>query len=290
MSVRTPLPLVTAALFAMACQKAEQPKGASEAVPSQSTPSSPAPAAHEVTVIAKDFAFDAPATVPAGVTTFRLDNQGKAIHHVQILKFEQGKTLNDFLAALKKGGPPPAWAVEVGGPNAPAPGGSSVATVPLEQGSYAFVCFVDVPDHVPHIMKGMSRPFTVTADSAAPAAEPASDVTVTLADYGFTFSKPLTAGTHTIKVDNKGAQPHEIEIIQLDSGKTMDDLIKWAANYQGAPPGRPVGGMTGIAPGRHGYFTVDLPAGNYGVICFYPDMKDGKPHFMHGMKQQITIS
>jgi hypothetical protein len=243
-----------------------------------------------ITVTAKDFAFEAPSEVPAGVTTLHLVNRGKELHHLQILKFEQGKTLNDFMTALNKGGPTPTWAVEVGGPNAPAPGGEFSATLPLEAGNYAFVCFVDTPDHMPHIMKGMSHPFTVTPATNTAATEPTADVTVTLADYNFALSQPLTVGKHTIRVENTSVQPHEIEIVQLDSGKTVDDVLKWAATYKGAPPARPLGGMTGIAKGRHGFFTVDLQPGNYGLICFYPDMKDGKPHFMHGMKKQITIS
>ncbi|HXC25285.1 MAG TPA: hypothetical protein VNU46_05165, partial [Gemmatimonadaceae bacterium] len=213
------------------------------------------------------------------------------LHHLSVLKFEQGKTLADFMAAMKGGGPLPAWVIEIGGPNAPVPnGGESNATVTLDPGNYAFACFVDTPDHVPHLMKGMVNAFTVTPVTTAAAAEPVADVTVTLSDYSFALSKPLTKGTHTIRVENTAMQTHEIEIVQLSPGKTIGDLTKWAANYQGPPPARPVGGLSGIGHGRHGFFTVDLPPGEYGLICFYPDMKDGKPHFMHGMQQQITIS
>lgn len=37
------------------------------------------------------------------------------------------------------------------------------------------------------------------------------------------------------------------------------------------------------------YFTVNLKRRQYGLICFFPDAKDGKPHFMHGMTREITI-
>jgi len=243
-----------------------------------------------VTITAKEYAFDAPSQVPAGVTTIHLVNQGQQLHHVQILKFEQGKTLADFQAAMKAGGPFPAWAVMVGGPNAPAPhGGESNATLNLAPGQYAFACFVDIPDHMPHIMKGMVQPFTVTPATGAPAAEPTADVSVTLSDYNFALSKPLTAGSHTIRVENTADQPHEIELVQLDSGKTADDVLKWIADPKGPPPGRPLGGIAGLSKGTHGYFTADLVKGNYALLCFLPDMKDGKPHFMHGMKQEFTI-
>jgi hypothetical protein len=30
--------------------------------------------------------------------------------------------------------------------------------------------------------------------------------------------------------------------------------------------------------------------GNYVLICFEPDAKDGMPHFVHGMLQAFTVS
>jgi hypothetical protein len=35
---------------------------------------------------------------------------------------------------------------------------------------------------------------------------------------------------------------------------------------------------------------VDLPAGDYALVCFIPDDKDGKPHFVHGMAKQTKVS
>jgi hypothetical protein len=34
---------------------------------------------------------------------------------------------------------------------------------------------------------------------------------------------------------------------------------------------------------------VDLASGNYGLICFVPDAKDGKPHLAHGMMQDFKV-
>lgn len=297
-SVRFLFPAAALAALATACAKSDQGHPAADSTATAAgAPAAPAPAAaanastgNTVTVTARDFAFEAPPQILAGVTTFHLVNRGQQIHHVQILKFEQGKTLGDFMNALKQRGPFPAWVVEVGGPNAPAPGGESNATVTLDPGNYALVCFVDVPDHVPHVMKGMSHPFTVTPSTTATTAEPTADVTMTLSDYTFTLSTPLTAGTHTIRVENTAGQPHEVELVQLPPGKTITDLAKWAETYRGMPPARPIGGIAGLASGKHAFFTVNLTPGDYGLICFYPDAKDGKPHFMHGMTQQIKVS
>ena len=245
-----------------------------------------------VNVTAKDFAFDAPDSIPAGVTTFRLTNQGPNIHHLQLLKFEEGKTLADFQAAMKVPGPPPKWVVAAGGPTPPPTGETATATLAIEPGNYAMVCFVDTPDHVPHIMKGMARALTVTAPApnAATAPELNADVTMTLADYSFTASTPLTAGKHIIRVDNSATQPHEIAIFQLAPGKTLGDIAAWGKDFKGELPGKFVGGMAAIDPKRHGFVEVDLPAGDYALLCFVPDAKDGKPHLMHGMAQQIKVS
>jgi hypothetical protein len=179
----------------------------------------------------------------------------------------------------------------VGGPNAPDPGSQSSATVDLQPGSYLVACFVDQPGGVPHIMKGMAKPLTVVASTTPAAAAPAADVKVDMKDYGYTFSTPLTAGHHTLSVTNSGTQAHEFELVKLDSGKTAQQLIGWIAKPSGPPPGHAIGGVTGLAPGQAAVsFSADLTPGNYAVICFLPDVNDGKPHFMHGMIHTLTIS
>jgi len=243
-----------------------------------------------VTVRASEYAFTAPKSVPAGTITFRMVNDGKMLHHVSLVRLLHGKTLNDYIAAMKKPGPPPAWSVEVGGPNATVPGQTSDATLTLEPGNYALICFVPSPgDPAPHLMKGMASALTVTPSSAA-AAEPAADVNVHLSDYKFALSKPLSAGHHVIKVTNDAAQPHEIVFVKLPPGKTAAGLAQWVeAGMQGPPPGMALGGVTGIAKGRSNTFAVNLTPGTYGMICFLPDAKDGKPHSAHGMTTQFEV-
>jgi hypothetical protein len=245
-----------------------------------------------VTVIARDFAFAAPDTIPAGVTTIRLVSEGPNLHHAQLIRLDQGKTFADFSAALraaKPTDPPPAWAIPVGGPNPPAPGEEASTTQMLEPGNYALVCFVDTPDKVPHVMKGMSRALVVVP-STATTAEPTPTATMQLVDYGFNTTPPLTAGKQTIRVENAAQQPHEVFVARLDSGKTTQDLLKWLDKMEGAPPAKPLGGVAFIAPGSHVFLPLDLAPGDYALICFVPDAKDGKPHFMHGMATQIKVS
>jgi uncharacterized cupredoxin-like copper-binding protein len=252
-----------------------------------------------VTVHAREFAFIAPASIAAGTTTFRLVNDGKEVHQISILQLAKGKTLADYAAAMKANKPAP-WAVGVGGPNAAAPGQTIDATLTLDAGNYILVCWVPSPGApVPHMAKGMIQPLTVTARSGvtqagAPTAylpESAPDVHLELFDYGFRLSKPLTAGKHTIHVMNIGTQEHEAALMKLAPGKTMKDADAWfESGMKGPSPIEAAPGMAGLGKGRTGSFTTNLTPGRYGLICYIPDAKDGKPHVMHGMVQEITVA
>jgi uncharacterized cupredoxin-like copper-binding protein len=178
---------------------------------------------------------------------------------------------------------------EVGGPNAAAPGVESNATVMLEPGNYALICFVDIGGP-PHFMKGMLKGLRVVSATGPVAAKPAPDVTVTLVDYNFKLSAPVRAGMRTIRVQNSGAQHHEVELVQLAPGVSATTFMKWIEKMEGPPPGKALGGVSGLESGMSAYFTADFSPGNYALICFLPDSKDGKPHFAHGMVQQITVN
>jgi len=249
-----------------------------------------------VTITATDYTFGMPDTIPAGLTTFRLVNQGKELHHASLVRLGNGKTLTDFQAALaaamKNHTPPPAWMGFVGGPNALTPGDTATATQTLEPGSYLFVCWIPSADGTPHVMKGMLHPVVVSAATTPAAAEPATDLTITLTDYDFQLSQPLTAGTHVVRLENAGAQAHEIAITALSPGKTLQDFIAWEQGGEKGPlpTGRWLGGVSTLDAGGHAQFSATFAPGSYLLLCFWPDAKDGKPHIMHGMAKQITVS
>lgn len=271
--------------------KTDRPSPGNET--SMSTPAESSKAAPAtVTVTAKDYGYDAPAAVPAGAVTMRLENGGKELHQAQLIKLEDGKTVADLQKALKNPGPPPSWIKFVGGPNGIAPGAQANATSVLAPGSYAYICFIPSPDGVIHAGKGMVQPFEVTAGSAPATTQlPRGDVTIKLTDYAFDLSQPLTPGRRTIVVENAGPQAHEVVLLKLAPGKKAEDFGKWAeTGMKGPPPAEPLGGVSILDKGGRGTFTADLTPGDYGLICFVPDAKDGKLHLAHGMMRNITVS
>lgn len=286
------LPLVLAT--SAAAQAAHGAHGSHDAHAAKAKPVS-GTATKTFTIVAKDYAYEAPESVEAGLTEIRLRNAGPELHHVQLIRLEQGKTFADLAAAMQSHGPPPAWAKDVGGPNTPVPGGESVAVVDLAPGNYAIVCFIPSPaDGKPHVAKGMAKALTVVAGpasarTASNAEAKAPAITMTLQDYGFLTSQPITAGTHTIRVKNLAAQSHEVFFAKLAPGKTPMDLVQWIEKPQGPPPAMPLGGTTGIAKDGWNDVTVTFEPGEYALLCFIPDAKDGKPHVAHGMMRQISV-
>jgi hypothetical protein len=278
-----------------ACSVKEAPSTTDTgAAAAATTESAPQTAANVVHIVAKDFSFDSPATIPAGLTTLHLMNQGKEVHQAELIKLTEGKTYQDFMAAvraMKPNTPPPSWVVFDGGPNGAAPAGTAESTQTIEAGNYVLVCFIPSSDGQPHIMKGMSRGLVVTPSNAPPAAEPTPTTTMTLSDYKFDLSSPLKSGQNVVRVDNAADQPHEVVIFKLAPGKTMKDFEAWLpVSDKQPPPAIPYGGVVGLSKGRHAFFTANLEPGDYVLICFLEDAKDFKPHFTHGMVQAFKIT
>jgi hypothetical protein len=279
------------AALAAACgkEKAAPPQDARPGAADSSAPTAAA-APQVAAYTATDYAFDGPSETPAGPTRFTLTNRGKEPHHLVVIRIEEGRTFDSLLAALKHPDKPPRWAHPIGGPNGVSPALEANAEITLTPGNYAIVCFVPSTDGVPHLAKGMVRPLTVTP-SERQAAASSPDLTMDLVDYDFKLSAPLTAGTRTVRVANKASQLHEVVVVRLEPGKTMKDMFAWEmSGRKGAAPGRYVGGMSPIAPGDTADFTMPFETGQYALICFVSDAKDGKLHAMHGMLKTLTVS
>jgi hypothetical protein len=250
------------------------------------------PGPNVITITATDYAFSAPDTIPAGLTTFRMPNHGREPHQA-VIAGANGRSFEEIQAAMLKEGPVPKWLTFPAGPGVVIGGDSSNATATIAPGNYLIMCFIPSPDGKLHVQKGMVRRLVVipALPGRAAAAEPKADLTVTLSDYGFALSAPLTAGTHTLRVENAGPQLHELTFERLAPGRALSDWRRWlAAGMRGEPVTTPAGGFMGPDRGKVGWVTVTLAPGNYLLNCYVPDRKDGKPHFMYGMVQEIAVN
>ena len=247
----------------------------------------------DVTIIGRDYAFDMPSTVPAGLAHVTFINQGKEEHEAQFFLLKPGVTEAQLLNVLKAQGPPsgPLPATTAGGANTVGPGQRQEVYLTLQPGTYEVVCFTSGADNVPHIAKGMYKSFTVTGTAGA-ATPPTADGTVTLKDFAFGLpdviqqAKPLT-----LQVVNNGPAEHEMALFKLLPGKTLQDALTFvqSENPSGPPPGDAAGGLAAIAPGANGWVVMNLAPGTYFVACFVPD-EQGKPHVADGMYASFTVA
>jgi uncharacterized cupredoxin-like copper-binding protein len=251
----------------------------------------PSGKASAVIFVAHDYGFTGPDRIPAGVTTMQVVNKGQDLHHIQLLKLQQGKTAEDFHAAMAADpSRTPAWVKFVGGPNAVIPGRDSVATMNLTEGDYLLICLIPDKQGVPHVALGMHKPLSVRGVKATLVSEPKAGLAITTADFRFAQSEPIAAGLQTIQVTNRGSMPHEVVVVKLNPGVSAKDFgVAVESGASGPPPGMPIGGIVGLDSGEHGFFTARFEPGNYGLICFFPDPVSGKPHYMHGMTADFIV-
>jgi len=75
-------------------------------------------------------------------------------------------------------------------------------------------------------------------------------------------------------------------MFRLQPGKKGEDIANWLkTGMQGAP----VTGISAEAPNHENILLLDVKPGNYALLCFMPDAKDGKMHTAHGMIYNFKV-
>lgn len=113
--------------------------------------------------------------------------------------------------------------------------------------------------------------------------------TVTAVDYSFRIDGSLPSGPSELVLENDGEEPHEMLLMQLDEGKTVDDVL--AAVEAEEPPQWVT--MVGAAFARPGQtsdpLAAQLGSGTYVLACFV-ETKEGVPHAALGMLEEIQVA
>lgn len=276
-----------------ACEAGDRPEQAGEA----DTAAAAVPPVVDITAV--DYAFQAPAELPSGWTTIRMENAGAEEHFLSLWKLPDGRTLDDYTSevvpafgeaytALEEGASReeaggilgraiPAWYAEVvpmGGPGFLSPGRTGETTVRLEPGTYVMECYVKTPDGRFHGELGMIQQLTVTADSTG-AAEPSGGVEVVLSNAGIAGPANLTVGEHTVAV-RFSEQPeaglgNDVHLVRLEEDTDLEALAAWMdwMELEGLRAPAPVeflGGTQERPAGKSAYFRVEVEAGPYAWV------------------------
>jgi hypothetical protein len=244
-----------------------------------------------VDVAASEYAFRAPDTIPAGLTTFRLRQEGRVkaaahlplagreslathngdatdgLHMLWVVRLDSGRTMADFYAAARADSSAP-WARLLGGPGFAFPPRTTNATMSLEPGSYVLVCYVGSAREDRnryHVLKGMFRSLTVVPSSAPAAGMPEPDVTVTMGPGSeVTFSTPIPrAGVWRILVLNRNSRRGPFAIRRVLAGHTAAEAQSWRRADGRPPVAEPWGGFATVGSGDSLLTTIDMIPGAY---------------------------
>jgi len=129
----------------------------------------------------------------------------------------------------------------------------------------------------------MMKAVTVTEGTSGDLPKAVSSVTAV--DFGFDSVPDLKAGTSVVRLDNRGKQIHELLLVGIPKGKSIDDLVSWAATEAGPPPVSVLQGVA-VKAGENGTGEYTLEKGStYAFVCIIPDfLGDMKPHITKGMR------
>ncbi len=270
-------PLATSALAALLVFGARIAPGVPPAARAE-------PAAAPIGVVIGDSSITLPASVAPGVETFTISNSGSQPHGASLLRLNDGVDLAQLLQAA--GGDDPAGidalATASGGVQQIAPGESHTLVLDLAPGNYV------IADQE-HAAEGVVAQFTA-AGAPTGAAPPAADVQVDAHEFQFDAPQTVAAGATTIGMTDTGQQQHEMVLIRIEDGHTIDDLETAIADPSGEPPDwvtlQP--SLAAVAPGQSATFSVSLTPGSYAMLCFIGDPQSGQPHAALGMVTTFT--
>ena len=234
----------------------------------------------EIVVEATETGLNVPGETPSGIVAFVMGDVPGALP----ARLNEGVTMDQLNEALAQPDPFAALGLLT------LLGGASNTTdgrviVDLKPGEHVILNF-------PENAAPAVYPFTAGDPSGATA--PAADVTVDLVDFNFALQPEISSGPQVWQINNKGQQWHEMAIVKLNEGASVDDVLTMLQSGEESaepPPFEQVAFWSPNSPGETGYVTWDLPAGEYTVLCFLPDIAgDMTANAAHGMVATLTVT
>jgi uncharacterized cupredoxin-like copper-binding protein len=116
-------------------------------------------------------------------------------------------------------------------------------------------------------------------------------VSIGAADFSFALPDIIAGGLTRLELTNSGKEAHHAQFARLNDGVTLQQFL--AALPQGPPAIFPLiafqGGAAPLEAGGKAEAVVDLPTGQYVLLCFIPS-PDGVPHLAKGMVKPLTVT
>jgi hypothetical protein len=130
--------------------------------------------------------------------------------------------------------------------------------------------------------------------SAQPITQPAADTaemneaTFIATEYAYEGPQSIPGGWSRLTLNNQGKLAHDLMVVKLDPGKTLDDVMT-ALEAEGPPEWAQLYGGVTAQPGQSESYVVDLTPGNY-VLLSFGESEDGPPDAAQGMIASLTVT
>jgi hypothetical protein len=255
------------------------------------------PVAREVEVVGVDYAFKLPATLPPGLTTFRFRNEGQHRHEFNVFLLKPGVTIDQVIKARKEGQSQMQYIDGPVGVLFAGKGKKSVSTLTtnlLPGRVYGIQCiFSDTANAPQHYELGMYGAVQITKGAKSTASVNADSVIAV--DYAYSrYPRTISPGMHSLAFRNAGKQRHEIGVVMLKPGATLDSVIAYDKRKEDPRPlfDGPGLGVLHSRGGETALGTLDfefLPGREYLMDCGFQDDDKSPPHYMLGMYASVRV-
>lgn len=135
---------------------------------------------------------------------------------------------------------------------------------------------------------------TARAQTGTPSADEASFplVEIVATDFSFELPAEIPGGLTRFTLLNQGSVTHHVIFLRQHDGVTqaeIDAAVDEPDYLRLLALGEPFGGPNAAPAGGSSTAIVDLPPGNYQVICIIGDAEE-VPHYRHGMIAPLTVT
>jgi hypothetical protein len=139
------------------------------------------------------------------------------------------------------------------------------------------------------LLLGLFVTFTASLAANTEAGTPPPVASFSSWDHGFEGPDVLSAGLTTFRLQNRGAVPHQLQLLQLPHDRTPEDLASYLQASHGEVPSwaKHRGGPNGVSPGETADATIYLEPGTYVLTCAIPTK--AQPHVMRGMSKILHV-
>jgi hypothetical protein len=116
------------------------------------------------------------------------------------------------------------------------------------------------------------------------------ELVIHAAEYSFRAVDTIRAGMVSVHLVNDGAEVHHVQLVRIGREHSFEEFRESAANRKPLPPWvTPVGGPQASSSGVDTKVVLDLPAGQYAMLCFIPSFDDRIAHYAKGMIRPLVV-